>query len=147
MRRACTRRRSPARSSPASPGIRPRPTPFSAAPPRIPPERPPGRRPPPSTPAGAGRSRARHAASPRAGGGRRGPVPEKSRFDVLRPQRLAEERVLPEIYLSDGEVVGGTPVRVEGEEGVVRHGSSLSAGACPGERLPGGGDDASGANP
>src|SRR5437773_1222695 len=44
--------------------------------------------------------------------GRRAPVPEEPGLDVLGPQRLAEKRVLLEIYLSDGEVVRGAPVGV-----------------------------------
>ena len=55
--------------------------------------------------------------------GRRAPVPEEPGLHVLGPERLAEERVLPEIYLPDGEVVRGTPVGVEGEESVVGHGN------------------------
>src|SRR5437899_12985206 len=53
--------------------------------------------------------------------GRRAPVPEEPGLDVLGPQRLAEKRVLLEVYLADGEVVRGTPVGVEGEKSVGRH--------------------------
>ena len=45
--------------------------------------------------------------------GRRPEVPEQARLDVLRPQRLAEQRVVEEVDLPDGEVVGRAPVGVE----------------------------------
>jgi hypothetical protein len=43
-----------------------------------------------------------------AGGG--APVTEQARLDVLRPQRLPQQRVVPQIDLGDGEVVGRLPV-------------------------------------
>ena len=43
--------------------------------------------------------------------GRRAPVAEQPRLDVLRPQRLAQQRVVLQVDLADGQVVGGAPVR------------------------------------
>ena len=44
---------------------------------------------------------------------RRAPVAEQPRLHVLRQQRLAQERVVEEVDLPDGEVVRGAPVRVD----------------------------------
>jgi hypothetical protein len=52
--------------------------------------------------------------------GRRAPVTQQARLDVLRPERLAEKRVVLEIDLPDGQVVGGSPIRVESRELVER---------------------------
>ena len=50
--------------------------------------------------------------------GRGTPVAEEARFDVFEFERLFEERIVVEIDLADGEVVGGAPVGVHfGEEG------------------------------
>ena len=42
--------------------------------------------------------------------GRRAPVAEQPRLDVLRPQRLAQQRIVQQVDLRDGQVVGGVPV-------------------------------------
>ncbi|MGX1246957.1 hypothetical protein RKD46_008061 [Streptomyces pseudovenezuelae] len=47
------------------------------------------------------------------------PVAEQPRLDVLRAQRLGEQRVRQEVDLADGQVVGGAPVGVEGFQLVV----------------------------
>jgi hypothetical protein len=45
---------------------------------------------------------------------RRGPpVAEQPRLDVLDPQRLAQQRVVKQVDLADGEIVGGAPVGVD----------------------------------
>ena len=59
--------------------------------------------------------------------GRRAPVAQQARLDVLGPQRFAQQRVGQQVDLADREVVGGPPVRVEtirlvGREGRVRRG-------------------------
>jgi hypothetical protein len=48
-------------------------------------------------------------------------VPEQARLDVLDRKRLAQERVVEQVDLTDGEVVGGTPPGVEEGEIVRRH--------------------------
>jgi hypothetical protein len=45
--------------------------------------------------------------------GRRPPVPEQPRLDVLDAQRLAQQRVRKQIDLADREIVGGAPVGVD----------------------------------
>jgi hypothetical protein len=40
-------------------------------------------------------------------------VPEQARFDVLRDERLAEQGVVEQEDLPDGQVVRRAPVRVE----------------------------------
>ena len=60
------------------------------------------------------------------------PVPEQARLDVLGSQRLAQQRVVEQVDLADGEVVRRAPVGVDQREirirrhgrllGVVRHG-------------------------
>jgi hypothetical protein len=44
---------------------------------------------------------------------RRSPVAEQARLDVLRLQRVAQERILLKIDLPDGQIVRGPPVRIE----------------------------------
>ena len=44
--------------------------------------------------------------------GRRAPVPEQPRLDVLDLQRLAQQRIVEQVDLSDRQVVGGAPVGV-----------------------------------
>ena len=44
--------------------------------------------------------------------GRGAPVAEQPRLDVLRPQRLAQQRVLLQVDLADRQVVRGLPVAV-----------------------------------
>src|SRR5258708_40011834 len=44
---------------------------------------------------------------------RRSKVSEQTRLSVLKLQRFAQKRVVTEINLSDGEIVGGTPVTIE----------------------------------
>jgi hypothetical protein len=39
-------------------------------------------------------------------------MPEQARLDVLRPERLAEQRVVEEVDLADREVVRRPPVGV-----------------------------------
>ena len=45
--------------------------------------------------------------------GRRAPVAEQPRLDVLGAQRLAEQRVVEQVDLADRQVVGGPPVGVD----------------------------------
>ena len=45
--------------------------------------------------------------------GCRAEVTEEPRLDVLRRERLAQERIVEQVDLADGEVVGRAPVRVE----------------------------------
>src|SRR5262249_25746452 len=47
---------------------------------------------------------------------RRPPVSEQARLDVRRPERFAEQRVVEQIDLPDGQVVRRAPVRVETAE-------------------------------
>jgi hypothetical protein len=66
----------------------------------------------------------------------RPPVPEQARLDVFSCKRLLEERVVKEIYLTDGEIVGGTPVGIykpqssSGSAASVLVPSSLASGSC-----------------
>ena len=39
-------------------------------------------------------------------------MPEQPRFDLLRFERLAQERVFKEINLTDAQIVGGAPVAI-----------------------------------
>jgi hypothetical protein len=48
------------------------------------------------------------------GGG--APVSEEARFDVIECQRTFKERIVFEVDLADGEVVGGAPVGVDQSE-------------------------------
>jgi hypothetical protein len=50
--------------------------------------------------------------------GRRPPVAEEPRLDVLRLERLAQERVGHEVDLPDRQVVGGAPVGVDRPEAI-----------------------------
>jgi hypothetical protein len=43
-------------------------------------------------------------------------VAEEPRLDVLRPERLGEQRVVHEVDLTDGQIVGGSPVGVDFRE-------------------------------
>ena len=52
--------------------------------------------------------------------GGRAPVPEQPGLDVLGPQRLPQQRVVHQVDLTDGEVVRGSPVRVEQREVLFR---------------------------
>ena len=52
--------------------------------------------------------------------GRRAPVAEQPRLDVLLDQRLAQQRVVEEIDLADRQVVGGAPVGVDQLEFALR---------------------------
>ena len=49
--------------------------------------------------------------------GRRAPMAEEPRLDVLLLERLAQQRVVEQIDLADGQIVGGAPVGVD-ERGV-----------------------------
>jgi hypothetical protein len=40
-------------------------------------------------------------------------VPEQARLHVLAVERLAQQRVVEQVDLADGQVVGGAPVRIE----------------------------------
>ena len=51
---------------------------------------------------------------------RRSPVSEKSRLDVLGPQRFANERILLKKNLADGEVVGPLPIAMDPSQLFVR---------------------------
>src|SRR5262249_46379061 len=42
----------------------------------------------------------------------RAPVAEQSRLDVLRIQRLSQERIVEQVDLGGGQVVGGVPITV-----------------------------------
>ena len=44
--------------------------------------------------------------------GRGAPVAEQTRLDVFVPQRLAQQRIVVEIDLTDRQIVGGPPVGV-----------------------------------
>jgi hypothetical protein len=45
--------------------------------------------------------------------GRRAPVPEQARLDVVGLERLAQQRVVEQVDLADRQIVRGTPVRIE----------------------------------
>ena len=45
--------------------------------------------------------------------GRRAPMAEEPRLDVLLLERLAQQRVVEQIDLADGQIVGGAPVGVD----------------------------------
>ena len=55
--------------------------------------------------------------------GRGAPVAEQARLDVLGPQRLAQQRVVLQVDLGDGQVVGRLPV---GEQAVQLRFAQLS---------------------
>ena len=38
---------------------------------------------------------------------------EQSRFDVFRPQRFVQKRIVEEVYLTNRQIVRGAPVPVE----------------------------------
>ena len=44
---------------------------------------------------------------------RRAPMAKQARLDVLATERLAQQRVRHQVNLADGQVVGGSPVRVD----------------------------------
>jgi hypothetical protein len=46
-------------------------------------------------------------------GGRRSPMPQKTRFDLFRSQRIFEERIVFEVDHAHGEVVAGSPISVD----------------------------------
>ena len=52
--------------------------------------------------------------------GRRAPVAEQPRLDVLLDQRLAQQRIVEEIDLADRQIVGGAPVGVDQLEFALR---------------------------
>ena len=57
--------------------------------------------------------------------GRRAPVPEQARLDVLGRERLAQQRVVEQVDLADRQVVRGPPPLIDqgelvGREGVAR---------------------------
>ena len=64
------------------------------------------------------------------GGG--APVPEQPRLDVLEPQRLAQQRVVEQVDLPDGQVVGRAPPGVEQSQPVVVRSGTLGCG-CGGD--------------
>lgn len=45
--------------------------------------------------------------------GRRAPMSEQARFDVLWPQRFPQQRIIQQINLTDGQIVGSAPVAVQ----------------------------------
>src|SRR5437588_5875764 len=45
--------------------------------------------------------------------GRSAPVSEQARLDVLRFQRLPEQWIVEQVYLSNRKIVGGAPIGVE----------------------------------
>jgi hypothetical protein len=52
--------------------------------------------------------------------GRRAPMADHQRLHVRERQRLAQQRVVVEVDLADGDVVGGAPVRVHARQQVGR---------------------------
>ena len=44
---------------------------------------------------------------------RRAPVPQKTRLDVLLLERLTQQRIVEQVDLADGKIVGGAPVGVD----------------------------------
>ena len=61
--------------------------------------------------------------------GRRSPVPEQSRLDVIGSQRLAQQRVSAEVDLTDGQVIRSAPVPIdEVELGMPSSTSSIGTG-------------------
>ncbi|MNW11177.1 hypothetical protein D3C71_2085650 [compost metagenome] len=44
--------------------------------------------------------------------GRRAPMPEQPRLDVLGPQRLAQKRIVEQVDLPDRQIIGGPPIAV-----------------------------------
>ena len=57
--------------------------------------------------------------------GRRAEVAEQPRLDVLGAQGLSKQRIVEQVDLADGEIVGGSPVRVDELE--LRRGTAVSA--------------------
>ena len=57
--------------------------------------------------------------------GRRAPMAEQTGLDVLGPQGLAQQRVVEQVDLPDGEVVRSAPVAIEQIEVAARHGRLL----------------------
>lgn len=45
--------------------------------------------------------------------GRRSPMSEKAGLDMFRPKRLTQKRIVHEVDLADGQIVGGPPVAVD----------------------------------
>jgi len=45
--------------------------------------------------------------------GRGAPVTEQARLDVLALQRLFQQRVVAQVDLADGKIIGGAPVGVQ----------------------------------
>jgi hypothetical protein len=41
------------------------------------------------------------------------PVPQQTGLDVLRPERLGQQRIFPQIDHPDRQVIGGTPPGIE----------------------------------
>src|SRR5579862_5921493 len=60
---------------------------------------------------------------------RRAPMAEKPRLDVVGFQGFFEKGVVDEVDLSDGEIIGRTPVGVDEYQLAVRDGYALLAGA------------------
>ena len=58
-------------------------------------------------------------------------VAEQARFHVLRLQRLPQQRVVEQVDLGDGEVVGGAPVGVDQAELLLAQGAHLPELAGP----------------
>ena len=56
--------------------------------------------------------------------GRRSPVPEQARLDVLRAEGLAQQRIGKQVDLPDRQVVRGTPVRVDARQQLAAQGLS-----------------------
>jgi hypothetical protein len=54
------------------------------------------------------------------------PMAEQARFDMLARKRLLQERIIEEVNLADGEIVGRTPVGVDLVEQVWCESSSRS---------------------
>ncbi len=66
--------------------------------------------------------------------GHRAEVAEQARLHVLGPERLAQERVVEQVDLTDREVVGGAPVGVQQLQLGRTHAGSISRSGAVGRR-------------
>ena len=63
--------------------------------------------------------------------GRRAPMAEQPRLDVLRLERLPQQRVVEQIDLADRQVVRGAPVRVHARQEIgVDRGGLVNGEVC-----------------
>ena len=75
--------------------------------------------------------RAVHVRVEQVEAGRGPPVAEQPRLDVLERQRLAQQRVVAQIDLADGEVVRRAPPGIEAAEVVTRETARSSGEISP----------------